>query len=43
MGDYYRSFVTEEARALGFTLDDLQAWKPVAMAAKRGRKKKEVA
>jgi hypothetical protein len=39
MGDYYRSFVTEEARALGFTLDDLRAWKPVAVAAKRGRKK----
>lgn len=42
MGDYYRGFVTEEARALGFTLDDLRAWKPAATAAKRGRKKKEV-
>jgi hypothetical protein len=40
MGDYYRSFVTEEARALGFTLDDLRGWKPVAVAAKRGRKSK---
>ena len=40
MGDYYRGFVTEEARGLGFTLDDLRAWKPVAVAAKRGRKKK---
>ena len=40
MGDYYRSFVTEEARALGFTLDDLRGWKPVAVAAKRGRTKK---
>ena len=40
MGDYYRSFVTDEARALGFTLDDLRAWKPAATAAKRGRKKK---
>jgi hypothetical protein len=40
MGDYYRSFVTEEARALGLTLDDLRAWKPVAVAAKRGRTKK---
>ncbi len=40
MGDYYRGFVTEEARTLGFTLDDLRAWKPVAVAAKRGRKKK---
>ena len=40
MGNYYRSFVTEEARALGFTLEDLQGWKPVPVAAKRGRKKK---
>ena len=39
MGDYYRSFVTEEARALGLTLDDLRTWKPVAVTAKRGRKK----
>ncbi|MCC7461639.1 MAG: BREX-2 system adenine-specific DNA-methyltransferase PglX [Gammaproteobacteria bacterium] len=39
MGTYYRGFVNEEARALGFTLDDLRAWKPVVMAAKRGRKK----
>ena len=38
MGTYYRSFVTEDARELGFTLDDLQAWKPVTKAAKRGRK-----
>ena len=43
MGSYYRSFVTEEARALGFTLDDLREWKPAATAAKRGRKKKEAA
>lgn len=40
MGDYYQGFVTEEARAQGFTLGDLRAWKPVAVAAKRGRKKK---
>jgi hypothetical protein len=40
MGDYYRSFVTDEARALGYTLDDLRAWKPAATAVKRGRKKK---
>lgn len=39
MGDYYRSFVTEEARALGFTLDDLRAWRPVVAAAKRGRRR----
>ncbi|MBL0086260.1 MAG: BREX-2 system adenine-specific DNA-methyltransferase PglX [Ideonella sp.] len=39
MGDYYESFVTDEARALQFTLDDLRAWKPPVTAAKRGRKK----
>ena len=38
MGDYYKGFVAEEARALGFTLDDLRAWKP-AVTAKRGRGK----
>lgn len=41
MGHYYRGFVTEEARALGFTLDDLRAWQPAATATKRGRKKKD--
>ncbi len=39
MGAYYRGFVSEEARAQGFTLDDLRAWKPVAASAKRGRRK----
>jgi hypothetical protein len=39
MGTYYRGFVNEEARALGFTLDDLRGWKPVVTAVKRGRKK----
>ena len=39
MGDYYRSFVTEEARALGFTLEDLQGWKPAAVPARRGRRR----
>ncbi len=39
MGTYYRGFVNDEARALGFTLDDLCAWKPAAGATKRGRKK----
>jgi hypothetical protein len=39
MGDYYESFVADEARALQFTLDDLRAWKPPVSAAKRGRKK----
>jgi hypothetical protein len=39
MGSYYKGFVAEEARSLGFTLDDLRAWKPAAVAAKRGRKR----
>ncbi len=39
MGTYYKGFVTEEARSVGFTLEDLRAWKPTAVAAKRGRKK----
>ena len=39
MGDYYESFVTDEVRALQFTLDDLRAWKPAATAARRGRKR----
>ncbi len=39
MGDYYRGFVTQEARDLGFTLDDLRAWRPAAVVARRGRRK----
>ncbi len=39
MGHYYKGFVSEEARAQGFTLDDLKAWKPAVVAATRGRKK----
>jgi hypothetical protein len=42
MGDYFESFVVDEARALGFTLADLSAWTPPAkQTAGRGRKKKE--
>lgn len=39
MGDYYQGFVIEEARALGWSLDDLRGWKPAATAAKRARRK----
>ena len=39
MGAYYKSFVSEEARSHGFTLDDLRAWKPTIVATKRGRKR----
>lgn len=38
MGDYYAAFVSDEARALQFTLDDLRAWKPPTTATRRGRK-----
>lgn len=40
MGDYFEGFVADEARSLGLTLDDLRNWKPVAIAARRGRKAK---
>lgn len=40
MGNYYRGFVTEEARTLGFTLDDLRNWVPAKVIAKRGRNAK---
>ena len=39
MGHYYNGFVSEEARAQGFTLDDLKAWKPAVVPATRGRRK----
>jgi hypothetical protein len=39
MGDYYGAFVSDEARSLGFTVDDLRAWKPAVVAAKRSRRK----
>jgi hypothetical protein len=38
MGAYYKGFVSEEARAHGFTLDDLRAWKPAAGPVRRGRR-----
>lgn len=43
MGDYYRDFVNLEARSLGFTLDDLRTWKPVAVAIRRGRPRRQPA
>jgi hypothetical protein len=39
MGHYYKGFVSEEARELGFTLDDLKAWKPATTAPARGRRR----
>lgn len=40
MGDCYAAFVRDEARALGFTLEELRGWQPVVVAKKRGRKAK---
>ena len=39
MGDYYESFVNDEARALQFTLDDLRTWQPPVTAGRRGRRR----
>lgn len=39
MGDYFESFVIDEARTLGCTLDNLRAWKPAVTAARRGRQR----
>jgi hypothetical protein len=38
MGTYYKGFVTEEARAHGFTLDDLRAWRPATSTTRRRRR-----
>jgi len=38
MGDYYEGFVAEEARAQGFTLEALRAWKPATPVARRARR-----
>ncbi|WP_429347179.1 BREX-2 system adenine-specific DNA-methyltransferase PglX [Paraburkholderia sp. Clong3] len=39
MGDYYAGFLADQARELGYTFDDLRAWKPAAAPARRGRRK----
>jgi hypothetical protein len=36
-GDYFVSFVQDEARALGTTVDALAAWQPPARSVRRGR------
>jgi uncharacterized protein DUF7008/Eco57I restriction-modification methylase len=38
MGDYFAGFVDEEARGLGFTLDDVRAWQPPARNSRRSRR-----
>lgn len=41
MGHYYQGFVADQARELGFTLEDLRGWKPVATAKRRGGRGKK--
>ncbi|MEP7311643.1 MAG: BREX-2 system adenine-specific DNA-methyltransferase PglX [Pseudomonadota bacterium] len=37
VGDHYEDFVRDEARGLGYTLDDLKGWKPTAAPSRRRR------
>jgi hypothetical protein len=39
MGDYFESFVADEARGLGFTSDNLRAWKSAAAPSRRGKRR----
>jgi hypothetical protein len=39
LGEYYASFVDTEARALGFTVDEVRAWQPET-APRRGRRRR---
>lgn len=39
MGDYFASFVEDEARSLGFTPAEVAAWQPPATTARRGRRR----
>jgi hypothetical protein len=36
MGDYFESFVEQEARAIAMTTDEVRRWQPVANRQKRG-------
>ena len=38
MGDYYEDFITEEARKMGQTLEDIRAWEPPKK--KKGKRKR---
>lgn len=39
MGDYFEGFVTEQARRLGKTVDEIKAWTPPARTGGRGRRR----
>lgn len=38
MGDYFEGFVSDEAKSLGWTLDDLRAWQPVVQTRRSRRR-----
>jgi len=38
MGDYFEGFVADEAKSLGWTLDDLRAWQPVVQTGRSRRR-----
>jgi hypothetical protein len=40
MGDYFESYLAEEAKAIGMSVEQVMAWTPPATAKGRGRKKK---
>ncbi|MHB2016956.1 MAG: BREX-2 system adenine-specific DNA-methyltransferase PglX [Candidatus Xenobia bacterium] len=39
LGEFYRSMLQEDARSLGFTLEDLRAWRPPAKTRSRAARK----
>jgi hypothetical protein len=38
LGDFYRSFVEEEARRMGKTLDEVRTWAPPAKLSRKNAK-----
>jgi len=38
MGDYFEGFITEEARGLGKTIDEIKAWQPPPRSGRRRRR-----
>ena len=38
-GDYFDTFITEEAKQLGKTIPEIKAWEPPARTGGRGRRK----
>ena len=40
LGDFFRSFVEEEARRMGKTLDEVRAWQPPARTPRKGTRRR---